>query len=1296
MNHLFTKILVHIIKKPVYVVLLSFLFNSSYIFANVTITAPNIEVCGTLPTAYSTLGNIVFNESNQADFAASTNKTIIFTIPTNFEFLTGTGSVSFVAAKNLTAATIAVTTTTITITYSSTGTAKTDIMTISGIQVKGITAYSIGNITRTGGTGTVAGLVNTSIVGSLSSTALCYCSPSMGTGYPINNVTFAGINNSVANSGVSYENFTGLTPGNVTAGTTYPISVTATGLSPNNFYGTVFFDWNADGDFVDAGEDYQLSPSPVTVTAITYTGNIAVPASATIGTTRMRVFNKYNTIATPCFSGGSNGQAEDYSVTIVAPISCAGMPNAGTISPALSNITTLGNVVLSWSEAYQTGMTFQWQSGASSTGPWTNIGGATSNTYNVSGLSAGTTYFHLVTICTNSGLSSTSSTAQVNVTLGYCTPGNLDCSFSDQITRVRFGTLDNSSGTTCTATTGYSDYTGLAAPSFVIGTSNNLTINVGTGTGLHSAGVWIDYNQNGSFLDPGEFTSIAQNTISPSTATTIAVLIPTSANIGSMRMRIQYAYGSAVLSSWTCFTNATYGETEDYMITLNCGATPTDITGRFPANGLPLPCGSAATLTWNTHTCATGFKVYMDTNPSPTTLVANSTNNSYYSGNLLSNTTYYWKIVPFSGGGDGASSIWSFTTQTSISVAISQDTAGCTDGGLCLVASSGAFPDYYWYDIPVSGTLLASGSTYCPTGLTTPTTFYVSNVLQGPASSINASTTSNVVCSGPAPSELSSGMFFDVKAKSANVTVTSLDLMFEPNDLVPGNGTTNRNVKVYYRVNSYAGNSNSPAGWILIDNLTVALLNTPTAVTPINITDVFIPAGSTYGFYVVYNAAIQTGAGLYTNSDVEIATGAVACGGEFSSVFPDLSFRGTVHYKISCSSPTVPVLATPWVSSAQIKIALSTVINAKEQCTESGWTYYADPATKNDWLFAIKKNGNSFTADVDIVETPSVYSNINVAGKHGSFLISRYWNVRVTSGSVVTPVDVRYFFDTAEVRAAYNMRNLERTTNYPTSFDVPWRWFKSIGSDFNPAVGINGNTFTFSNYTPSSVNNLSLLGATYTGYINNVPYVEFTGVPSFSGGTGGYGFTTFAGGSLPVKLVDFNATLENNIVKLTWITETEINNDYFTVERSKDGVNFETVEVVESKNGNSNITLNYTLNDNYPYKGVSYYRLKQTDNDGKSEYFKTVSVNVNSAFENVAVYPNPVTGNGFLSFKSSDEKDQTITIYDVAGRLVFSKKYIIEVGDNKITLETSNLTKGMYFIRMDDTIDGINLKFIKE
>ena len=86
-----------------------------------------------------------------------------------------------------------------------------------------------------------------------------------------------------------------------------------------------------------------------------------------------------------------------------------------------------------------------------------------------------------------------------------------------------------------------------------------------------------------------------------------------------------------------------------------------------------------------------------------------------------------------------------------------------------------------------------------------------------------------------------------------------------------------------------------------------------------------------------------------------------------------------------------------------------------------------------------------------------------------------------------------------------------------------------------------------------------------------------------------------------IELLFFNAKLENNTyVDLTWSTASEINNDYFTIERSQNGVYFQEFDIVEGA-GNSTHKINYSLIDRDPFDGISYYRLKQTDYDGKFE-----------------------------------------------------------------------------------------------
>ncbi|MDX2171877.1 MAG: hypothetical protein SFY56_02080 [Bacteroidota bacterium] len=99
---------------------------------------------------------------------------------------------------------------------------------------------------------------------------------------------------------------------------------------------------------------------------------------------------------------------------------------------------------------------------------------------------------------------------------------------------------------------------------------------------------------------------------------------------------------------------------------------------------------------------------------------------------------------------------------------------------------------------------------------------------------------------------------------------------------------------------------------------------------------------------------------------------------------------------------------------------------------------------------------------------------------------------------------------------------------------------------------------------------------------------------------------------LPIELTKFEATLtQDKTVNLTWTTATEFKNEYFTIEKSKDAITWEVLNSV-SGFGDSHQAIDYSIFDSSPYEGISYYRLKQSDMDGRYSYFGTVSVNNSS------------------------------------------------------------------------------------
>jgi hypothetical protein len=159
---------------------------SSSLIAAVTVTAATGGTCLNIsPGAYTTLGDIVITEGANGDFTSpQTNTTFILSAPSGFEFQNATGSVSYSAGKNITAASITVTTSTITVTLSVSNTNRADRLTISGISVRSLAAGNTGSIYRTGGTATITGdeVVNGVNHGSLTSNGTGYLVTSVANG----------------------------------------------------------------------------------------------------------------------------------------------------------------------------------------------------------------------------------------------------------------------------------------------------------------------------------------------------------------------------------------------------------------------------------------------------------------------------------------------------------------------------------------------------------------------------------------------------------------------------------------------------------------------------------------------------------------------------------------------------------------------------------------------------------------------------------------------------------------------------------------------------------------------------------------------------------------------------------------------------------------------------------------------------------------------------------------------------------------------------------------------------------
>jgi hypothetical protein len=180
-------------------------------------------------------------------------------------------------------------------------------------------------------------------------------------------------------------------------------------------------------------------------------------------------------------------------------------------------------------------------------------------------------------------------------------------------------------------------------------------------------------------------------------------------------------------------------------------------------------------------------------------------------------------------------------------------------------------------------------------------------------------------------------------------------------------------------------------------------------------------------------------------------------------------------------------------------------------------------------------------------------------------------------------------------------------------------------------------------------------------------------------------------------LLEFNAEKSNKKVKLNWITASEINNDYFTIERSIDGKNF-TAILTRKGAGNSSQAHYYSNYDYNPLNGISYYRLKQTDFDGRFTYSDIKSVQFETNEDNtVEIYPNPVINNTFkINLDSDIDENVIITIYNSIGQQIYQNEKSLNKGKNEIKIDLDeNYAPGSYLIELWNSRIGTIQKHIQ-
>lgn len=320
---------------------------------------------------------------------------------------------------------------------------------------------------------------------------------------------------------------------------------------------------------------------------------------------------------------------------------------------------------------------------------------------------------------------------------------------------------------------------------------------------------------------------------------------------------------------------------------------------------------------------------------------------------------------------------------------------------------------------------------------------------------------------------------------------------------------------------------------------------------------------------------------------------------------------------------------------------------------------------------------NTFTFPIG---TGSIYAPIRISDhqqeQNGDYFIAQYFSGRhpQAGGNFGSGID-------HVSQAEYWILDRFATSGTPTT-DVNVR----LTYDENTRSGLvtSGNDLRVARWNGSQwVNQGGQGNSNVAGFVTTN-----TQVTSFSPFTLG---SSTSANPLPIKLLDFVAKPIANSVNIKWSTTAEIDNDYFTVEKSINGKEWMSIGTVKGV-GNSEVLTNYNLIDANPVAGVQFYRLKQTDVNGEFTYSSIVPVKFGSAATlGVLVYPMPASNVLNIDLNTDAESSVDITILNTMGQVVLKTT----VTGNAHQLDIQNLVSGVYFIEVSSEGSVTKTKLVK-
>ncbi len=1019
----------------------------------------------------------------------------------------------------------------------------------------------------------------------------CYCeSYGAGTLPGIKYVGFGDISNV---SGVAnYSDFTYLMA-TVTPNESYNIDVKVNTDGSRTYHIFAWIDWNHDGDFADSGEAYDLGTaynvSNGSASACPY--SITVPSGAVLGNTYMRVSSRYNTDPTPC-STGYDGEVEDYSIRVVAPVACSGVPEAGTVYPSYQFVESGSTAILSVPDYdYNEDITFQWQSSDSPDGPWSNVSGgsgATTPFYTTPAIYE-STYYRLKTTCNNAKAAIYSPVGKVD--LVYLISG------SSPITSCSGAFFDSGGGGP--------DQRGNST--YYYANNGDYTMVFQPNTAYSSIKIYFDYFKTEEDAD------------------------------------IMYVYNGNSTNEADLLGQYS-GELEPFIV---CSSDPSGIlTVRFDADGLIRDDGWEARFE-----CVP---------PCTGTPDGGSVNLSMDQGCSGINTTIYFYGVGYDVNGMEYSG-YSYQWQVSTDGTAWSDISGQTNPAVGQYITS--ISRYFRLKVTCIG---SSESAYSSSA------HYVAHTCD----------TYEMGDSG-SPIETCAAMFYDSGGPSGNYSNSESQTITFCTD-----GSSEHVKIIFFNIDIdftgdtdylYVFDGDSDASTLIFQFTgTSDITNIPPEIVSSGecITFKFISGGST----------TDTGwEAVVICTDDENTTAHNFCDGA-THICNLNGYRGTTS---GFYQPNFPG-------------------NFQESSSMFGGTI-----ENNSWI--------AFTA-----ESTSAEFNVSVSNCNGGSNAIQLGVYQATNCDGFVLVSSDYYTSTSATLA----------NNTTTTISVP-----AYGSGISALVPgntyyimIDGNAGAICDYQITAESGIEYAsvditedciddGGHTTVTASGGEIYSWTGPGSFSASTasvtiynvGTYTVTIASGNplcpdeveidvvitrcsTLPIELSEFNAYCNRGYAVIEWTTESEINNDYFILEKSEDMMDFVSIAKIKGK-GNSNVSNKYFYNDYNLSSGNVYYRLKQVDFDGQSEISHAINLDCSKMMDDnteIYVYPNPF--NSELNIYLSDFSNEKVyfEIYDELGKFVISENVIILENTYEHKLYLGDLRPAVYYLRIITGNNVVNRKIVKQ